>query len=128
MQALLNSQRSIADIIEAMAVINQLVNRFKSALQDLMEKVLPLLINEIHLILGGNWDWSGSICTPLRVTRNDGCKNAENSLVEENREKGELQKSYYSLLQVVMSSKLEGVILNLPQDKLELTLAAIVKV
>lgn len=118
----------IGDTIEVVSVVNQLMNRFTSTLKELMERVLPVLIEEIHSRLGNEWDWSGHGSVPVRGAANTGLEQGAIALIEENREKGDLQRMYYSLLQVTMTSKLEKVFLGLTQEKLEMSLAALVKV
>lgn len=93
-----------------------------------MERVLPVLIEEIHARLGNEWDWSGHGSVPVRGAASSRLEQGAIALIEENREKGDLQRVYYSLLQVTMTSKLESVLLGLPQEKLEMTLAVLVKV
>ncbi|GMH39364.1 hypothetical protein BSKO_07262 [Bryopsis sp. KO-2023] len=121
LEVLLHPGCDVADMIEVVAVVNQLTNGFTNSLEELMERVLPVLVAEIHSKLGESWDWSGALCLP---TKGDVQKGA---LVEESREKGDLQKAYYSLLHVTVSSKLDGVVLKLPEATLKVILSALIE-
>eukprot|EP00798_Chlamydomonas_sp_ICE-L_P025196 gene25196-10836_t len=109
LEVLVNTQVDAPDLGEVMSLVNQLILRFKEALMDLLQGLLPVVISRLHSILDASWDWSGSMAAPPVLPSNTASASAPaNSgstaslavTLEDAREKGEVQRSYYLMLHV----------------------------
>ena len=53
-----------ADLCDVIALLNQLMLRFKATLMPLMQELLPGLVGRTHDVLGADWDWSAAAAAP----------------------------------------------------------------
>lgn len=117
-----------SDLCEVLSLSNQLVLKFKEQVAGLLLVLLPVLATRIYQILGSDWDWSGRRAAPLPLSSvssigggsgasgggaRSAAANAVAATLEEARERGELQRAFYSLLHVVMHSGLSGTLLKM---------------
>ena len=51
-------------MVDVLALANQLLARYKEALGELLNVLLPALVVRVHACLGPAWDWSGKMATP----------------------------------------------------------------
>ena len=102
------SPNAISDLIEVIALTNQLVIKFKEGIVSLLQVLLPVLISRILMVIGA-WDWSGRSSLPAAAC------NSQLSTVtlDETREKTELQKSFYSLIHVTVNAGLSSILLKI---------------
>lgn len=52
------------DLCDVIALLNQLMLRFKATLTPLMQELLPGLVGQTHAVLGADWDWSAAAAAP----------------------------------------------------------------
>eukprot|EP00884_Botryococcus_braunii_P015515 jgi/Botrbrau1/2647/Bobra.0203s0001.1 len=104
--ALLPLSAEPADICDALALLNQLVARYKAALQPLLLEVIPIAVERVHTALGPTWDWSGAAAAPLPTLLKDRSSNGPASSSEEAREKSDVQRAYYSFLHALATASL----------------------
>ena len=53
------------DLCDVIALLNQLMLRFKATLTPLMQELLPELVGQTHAVLGAEWDWSAAAAAPI---------------------------------------------------------------
>ncbi|KAK9812733.1 hypothetical protein WJX72_002830 [[Myrmecia] bisecta] len=116
LEVLLWAGADAGDIAEVTALLNQLMLRFKDALQALLTEVLPVCVARIHAVLTPDWDWSGRAALPAGPAVGAGAAAGEvqAGLNEDLREKAELQRSYYSFLHAVTHNQLTGALVAAP--------------
>jgi len=104
-----------------------------------MEALLPPLAAQVHCLLGPDWDWSGRLASPAALTQVSAGSSSGGSSVqqqpeqrlqvavtlEDAREKGELQRAYYSLLHAIAHNNLTQVLMRSNAQVLDLELTAI---
>jgi hypothetical protein len=57
-------QADAADMVEVLMLLNQLVQRYKEGLGELLEQLLPLAVQRVHALLPTDWDWTGQWALP----------------------------------------------------------------
>lgn len=142
LEALMGSQHAapgadVADMSDVLALMVQLVQRFKEALVKLVEAALPVAVVKVHTLLGADWDWSGRSALPAAAVAAVAAQSSPQQqqqqqqqpqvTVEELREKGDLQRSYYSLLLGLTMNNLTGSLLQLPAQVLDNIMTALAK-
>ena len=139
LEALMHSQVDAAGMVDVLNLLVQLVLRFKEGLAGLMEALLPPLAAQVHCLLGADWDWSGRLASPAALTQvgagsSSGGSSAQQQpeqrlqvavTLEDAREKGELQRAYYSLLHAIAHNNLTQVLMRSNAQVLDLELTAI---
>ncbi|KAL0051899.1 hypothetical protein WJX82_004175 [Trebouxia sp. C0006] len=130
LQVLMHVTADCQDMCDVVALLNQLMLRFKTALQDLLKEALTVCLSRIHSMLTPDWDWSGRTSQPATAAAS--LSEADNSLapassgIEDLREKGELQKAFYGFLHAITVSNLSHILLQTPSDTLHRALTALV--
>jgi exportin-T len=142
LEALMHSQVDAADMVDVLNLLVQLVLRFKEALAGLMEALLPPVAAQVHCLLGADWDWSGQLAGPAPVTQATANSSTVSSTsqgqqqdqrlqvaatLEDVREKGELQRAYYSLLHAIAHNNLTQVLMRSNAQVLDMELTAVTR-
>ncbi|GAX84343.1 hypothetical protein CEUSTIGMA_g11765.t1 [Chlamydomonas eustigma] len=128
LEALVTTQVDAPDLTEVLSLTNQLILKFKEAMQGLLQSLLPVLIARLHTVLTAEWEWSGRMAAPAAVVVARAASTTQNGStvsLEEGRECGELQRSYYSLLHVLVHTGLSRSLLNLPPGILDVAIKAV---
>ncbi|KAL3158479.1 hypothetical protein ABBQ38_010711 [Trebouxia sp. C0009 RCD-2024] len=127
-EVLMHVSADCQDMCDVVALLNQLMLRYKTSLQDLLKEALPVCMSRIHSMLTADWDWTGRTLQPAAATAStadSGLAQAPSG-IEDLREKGELQKAYYGFLHAITSSSLSHVLLQTPSAPLHQALGALV--
>jgi len=114
LEALLYNNADVLDVLDVLALLNQLMTKFKGALAPLIAEVLPTCIGAVHSLLGGEWDWSGVAAVPLVAGSGPPAAAATTTVVaapEDARERGELQKGYVAFLNALVIHEVTGALL-----------------
>ncbi|MEW5306130.1 MAG: hypothetical protein WDW36_008620 [Sanguina aurantia] len=134
LEVLLQTQVDCTDMADVLSLMNQLLQRYKDALQPLLEAILPVLIGRVHVLLDSSWDWSGkSAATPVAAAAAaaavaESSPGAASASLEECREHGELQRAYYLLLHGIAHNALSHSLLKAPPAAaLEAVMAALTR-
>ncbi|CAD7697822.1 unnamed protein product [Ostreobium quekettii] len=123
LQVLMHQNSDTRDTCDVLALVNQLINRFRGSLSELLLKALPAIQAEVHGKLTPEWDWSGQHAQPARSGAP--ANGLSPVLMEEYRERGELQRMYYGLLHALVHQGPLDVLLQIPQSCLEAMLTAL---
>jgi exportin-T len=83
------------DLLEFIQLVNQLINKFKSSLRDILQDIFPAIVGRVFALLPQNVFPEGP-----------------GSQTEEVRELLELQRHYYLLLHALTSNDLSSVMLT----------------
>jgi len=110
LEALLYTNADVLDILDVLALLNQLMTKFKGALTPLIAEVLPTCIGAVHSLLGGEWDWSGVAAVPLPAGSGPAAATTV-AAPEDARERGELQKGYIAFLNALVIHEVTGALL-----------------
>ncbi|KAG1677608.1 hypothetical protein FOA52_010389 [Chlamydomonas sp. UWO 241] len=149
LEVLVLTQEDAADLTEVLVLTNQLLLKFKDAMLSLLQGLLPLLVAHLHRALGPDWDWTGKLAStaaavstvaavaaasggasltgPSGAGTGGGQAGRPVAVLDEGREKGELQLAYYSLLHVVVHTGLSRALLELPPGALDVVINAVVE-
>lgn len=112
LEALLYTNADVLDVLDVLALLNQLMTKFKGALAPLIAEVLPTCIGAVHSLLGGEWDWSGVAAVPLAGSASASVASASTAAASEDaRERGELQKGYIVFLNALVIHEVTGALL-----------------
>lgn len=155
LEVLLQGCGDARDTTEVLALLTQLMTRFKEGLGKLLDAVLPVVVERVHGLLGQDWDWSGKAASPSAMAAAGSAAQQQQqqreqqqqqqqreqqqqqqqahagaavaATLEEAREKGELQRAYYSLLHGMALNGLAGSLLQAPPAVLDAVMTAISK-
>lgn len=146
LEVLLHSGADAQDLQDVLALLNQLMTRFKGGLLPLMKEVLAVIVGRVHsgpqALLPPDWDWSGakalpsaSVATPsspaVRAAPLSGAAGGGSvpalGSAEDMRERGELQKAYYSFLHALAHNELTSALLQTPPGTLDAVLGALMQ-
>eukprot|EP00249_Psilotum_nudum_P020366 c27671_g3_i1 orf=86-3106(+) len=87
------------EMVEFLLLINQLLNKFKSGMRDILQQLFPFVVSRIFVMLP-----------------KDTIPDGPGSNTEEIRELQEIQRVYFSFLQAIISNELSSVLFA-PQSK-----------
>ncbi|GBF91404.1 exportin [Raphidocelis subcapitata] len=153
LQVLMHGQADAQDTVDVLSLMTQLMTRFKEAMLQLVEAMLPQIVGRVNTLLGQEWDWSGRAAAPARggapaaaaaaapagaapeqqqqqqqQRSGEGGGGAEvTATLEDVREKGELQRAYYSFLHGVAHQGLAAALLQAPPSVLDSVLSALTR-
>ncbi|KAG7675140.1 hypothetical protein Ndes2526B_g07998 [Nannochloris sp. 'desiccata'] len=111
-----------ADACDPLNLLSQVVTKHKTQeLTTLVATSLPESVAKVHLLLGQDWDWSGVAAQPAMssspaTARLSGPAVAGST--EDLRERGELQRAYYSFLANLIAADMSRVLLAAPGETL----------
>lgn len=71
-------------------------------------------MERVHGALGPSWDWSGAAAAPAPVVPQEGLVNGAPSSSEEARERGDVQRAYYSFLHTLTTASLSPCLFQVP--------------
>jgi exportin-T len=137
----MHGQADAQDTVDVLALMVQLMSRFKDAMLQLVEGMLPPVAARVGALLGPDWDWSGRQAQPpggaaavaavagaaAPAGDGNGGGAAVAATLEEAREKGELQRAYYSFLLGLAQNGLTGALLQAPPAVLDSVLTSLTK-
>jgi len=109
-----------ADACDPLNLLSQVVTKHKTQeLTTLVAASLPESVAKVHLFLGQDWDWSGVAAQPAMssspaTARLSGPAVAGST--EDLRERGELQRAYYSFLANLIAADMTRVLLAAPGE------------
>jgi len=105
---------------EIVTLGHQLATAFKGSLMDFLRVVLPVLLRRVWLCLEADWDWTGrSRPKPDKATH------PHSVILDETREKEQLQRLYYGLIYAIFANCDAGLILELDREALQMMLGSI---
>eukprot|EP00210_Caulerpa_lentillifera_P004301 g4104.t1 len=115
----------VCQIVELVTLLHQLVTHFKGEFVPLLELIIPTIFQRVWMCLGADWDWSGS---KQWASREPGKSLVgQGVLLDETRDKTNLQRLYYGLICAVFVHESGQVFLKIPSDCLQATLESIQK-
>mmetsp|Transcript_5354 Transcript_5354/g.11718 ORF Transcript_5354/g.11718 Transcript_5354/m.11718 type:complete len:1077 (-) Transcript_5354:655-3885(-) len=130
LEVLISSEADPADLTEVLVLANQLIMKFKALMQPLVEGMLPVLMARMHAELGSGWDWSGkaalpgATATPAAAASPAGVAAGTS---EDARERGELQRTFYALVHVMVHNGLSMALLKIPPAALDAIMSAVTR-
>ncbi|XP_075265415.1 uncharacterized protein LOC142357760 [Convolutriloba macropyga] len=108
------------DTVDVMGLLVQLVCRFKENMLSICECVLGPLLDVTHgQLLTPSWDWSGRSGTGATEQIQANSQVQATGSTEDQREKAELQRSYYSMLHALCQNNLASALSRLKMATLE---------
>ena len=111
-----------ADVCDPLNLLSQVVNKHKTQeLTSLVATSLPETVAKVHLFLGQEWDWSGVAAQPAMSSSPATARLSGPAVAGSNedlRERGELQRAYYSFLANLIAADMSGVLLAAPTETL----------
>lgn len=161
----MHGQAGAQDTIDVLALMTQLMTRFKDSMLQLVEAMLPPIVARVSALLGPDWDWSGRQAAPAlpgaAAAGSGGAQQAAApaqqavggggraggqqrggegeggegrgqagdvaATLEDAREKGELQRAYYSFLHGLAHNGLALALLQAPTSVLDSVLSSLTK-
>lgn len=112
-------------MIELVTLAHQLATAFKESLSDFLRVAFPVLLQRVWLCVESDWDWTGR----TRITRETGkSTNTDGVILDETREKEQLQRLYYGLIYAVFANCNAMLVLDLHPETLQMMLNTVLQV
>ena len=123
LQVLLQAGHEAARLCELVTLTHQLVSTFGQKLIPFLTLVLATMLRHIWLCLGPDWDWTGR----QRMASSERSLTGEPIMLDEMREKEELQRLTYGFLYAIFANTDALLFLEMP-DILQFMLSTIQQV
>lgn len=108
-------------LCELVTLTHQLASTFKETLSDFLRVVTPVLFQKIWQSLEEDWDWTGRSWPSHNHT-------SDVIVMDDVREKEQLQRLYYGLLHAIFANKGGAVMLEIGSEILHPMLSSILQV
>ena len=111
LQVLLQAGQEAARLCELVTLTHQLVSTFGQNLIPFLTVVLAIMLRHIWMCLGPDWDWTGR----QRMASNERSLAGEAIMLDEIREKEELQRLTYGFLYAIFANTDALLFLEMPE-------------
>jgi len=122
-EVLLQECSGTSQMIEIVTLTHQLATAFKGSLTEFLRVALPVLLRRVWMCLEADWDWTGR----TRVRETNKTTNRDGVILDETREKEQLQRLYYGLIYAVFANCDADLILDLDSEVLQMMLGTILQ-
>lgn len=107
---MLQEGKETSRVMEIVTLLHQLATTYKESLSTFLRVVLPVVFERVWCCLEAHWDWTGRSSQSLSI---------EGVMLDEFREKEQLQRLYYGLIYAVFANSPEPFMFDLPAKTLQ---------